>query len=385
MSAVLRSLARGPLRSLRLVSDEAAPVAPGGAAEAALARPGSVSFEGVGKRYRRDDAAPALAGIDLRIPAGRIFGIIGRSGAGKSTLLRTINRLESVSEGRVRVDGQDVAELDERGLVALRRRIGMVFQHFNLLEAKTVWENVALPLRVAGCEPGAIRRRVEDVLELVGLSGKREAYPSQLSGGQKQRVGIARALVSQPDILLCDEATSALDPESTRSILDLLRFVHARLGLTVILITHEMSVIRQICHEVLVLDGGRVAEQGPVWQVFASPRHPVTQALLQPPGQGPQQSWRALLQAEAPGQGAFERLIELHYDGSTPLRPDWSALARVLGPGVRLLQGGIDEIQGHAHGRLVLSAPGRGPGARDVLLHHLSHAAKDLGYVRRID
>ena len=212
----------------------------------------------------------ALSDVSFSIVRGEIFGIIGRSGAGKSTLLRTINMLERPGAGRVLIDGADVGQLDEDGLVALRRRIGMIFQHFNLLSAKTVAENVALPLRVAGVKPAAARVRVDALLDLVGLRDKADAYPAKLSGGQKQRVGIARALVHEPRILLCDEATSALDPETTQSILALLRDINRKLGLTVVLITHDMAVIREICHQVLVLDGGRKVEQGEVWRVRAA-------------------------------------------------------------------------------------------------------------------
>ncbi len=220
--------------------------------------------------------------MSLEIPSGAVFGIIGRSGAGKSTLLRTVNRLEEPSSGRVLIDGEPIAALGTDGLVALRRRIGMIFQHFNLLSAKTVRQNVALPLTVAGVEKREIARRVDEALRLVGLEGKAETYPSRLSGGQKQRVGIARALVSDPEILLCDEATSALDRRDHLSILGLLRDINRRLGLTIILITHEMSVIREICTDVVVLEAGRVAEAGPVWRVFGAPEHPATRALLAP-------------------------------------------------------------------------------------------------------
>ena len=240
-----------------------------------------VRFIGLGKTYP-GQAQPALQGIDLNIRHGEIFVIIGRSGAGKSSLLRTINRLEQPSQGRVLIDQVDIAPFDEDHLVALRRRIGMIFQHFNLMSAKTVWQNVELPLKVAGVAKAERQRKVRELLELVGLQEKHHVYPAQLSGGQKQRVGIARALVHDPEILLCDEATSALDPETTASILELLRDINQRLGLTIVLITHEMAVIRDICHRVVVLERGEVVEQGEVWRVFGSPRHEVTRTLLAP-------------------------------------------------------------------------------------------------------
>nr|WP_217446939.1 ATP-binding cassette domain-containing protein [Cupriavidus basilensis] len=243
--------------------------------------PPHIVFEQLGKHYPGAPVA-ALQEVSFTVARAEVFGIIGRSGAGKSTLLRTINMLERPSAGQVRVDGVDVGTLDEDGLVALRRRIGMIFQHFNLLSAKTVFENVALPLRVAGVPRAEIVPRVMALLELVGLADKAQVYPATLSGGQKQRVGIARALVHRPEILLCDEATSALDPETTESILALLRDINRTLGLTVVLITHDMAVIRQACDRVLVLDQGRAVELGTAWQVFAEPQAAATLALLRP-------------------------------------------------------------------------------------------------------
>ena len=240
-------------------------------------------FIGLGKTYNgQQGPVAALHGIDLAIQRGEVFGIIGRSGAGKSSLIRTINRLEQPSTGRVLIDQVDIGEFDEDRLVALRRRIGMIFQHFNLMSAKTVWQNVELPLKVAGVPKEKREQKVRELLELVGLQEKHKAYPAQLSGGQKQRVGIARALVHDPAILLCDEATSALDPETTQSILGLLREINQRLGLTIVLITHEMAVIRDICDRVVVLEHGRIVEQGPVWEVFGNPQHEVSKTLLAP-------------------------------------------------------------------------------------------------------
>ncbi|MBX3569238.1 MAG: ATP-binding cassette domain-containing protein [Rhizobiaceae bacterium] len=313
---------------------------------------GTVAFEGVGKVYRSAAGeVTALEGIDLAIPAGRIFGIIGRSGAGKSSLLRTINRLEQPTAGRVLVDGQDIALLDTEGLVALRRRIGMIFQHFNLLSAKSVRDNVGLPLLVAGVPRPRIRERVDEVLDLVGLSDKHRTFPSRLSGGQKQRVGIARALVHHPEILLCDEATSALDPETTISILSLLRDINRKLGLTIVLITHEMSVIREICDDVLVLESGRIAETGPVWKVFGDPRHEATRALLSPLTRDlPEDIADRLRASPFPGS---ETILELRYTGVDG-DPDLGQLSTALGSRVRLISAAIDRIDGHAQGRLVL-------------------------------
>lgn len=240
-----------------------------------------IAFERISKTYPGASTL-ALDSISFTIARGEVFGIIGRSGAGKSTLLRTVNMLERPDAGTIRIDDIDVDRLDEDGLVALRRRVGMIFQHFNLLSAKTVFENVALPLRVAGVPREAIGPRVTELLDLVGLSEKAGVYPAKLSGGQKQRVGIARALVHRPEILLCDEATSALDPETTEQILLLLGDINRRLGLTVVLVTHDMAVIRDACDRVLVLDQGRIAEHGTVDQVFADPHADATLALLRP-------------------------------------------------------------------------------------------------------
>lgn len=347
---------------------------------------GTVSFRQVGKVYRSSAGeVPALQNITLDIAPGSIFGIIGRSGAGKSSLLRTINRLEQPTSGQVLVDGVDIGTLDEAGLVQLRRRVGMIFQHFNLLSAKTVFDNVALPLKVAGVPAAQIEQRVTELLALVGLQDKHHTYPSRLSGGQKQRVGIARALATGPEILLCDEATSALDPETTQAILQLLRDINRRLGITVILITHEMSVIREIADRVLVLEQGRIAELGEVWQVFGQPQHPATRALLAPLQHGiPDDLQQRLLDAP-PTQGRFEQVLQLSYWGEGGLEPDFVRISAALGGTVRLLHGGIDRIQGHAQGQLVLALEGQA--ARqdwDFVTHGpdaVAHAIKRLGYV----
>lgn len=237
-----------------------------------------ITLDHVSKRF--PDGTVALADVSLVIPRGSVFGIIGRSGAGKSTLLRLINGLERASDGAVIVDGTPVGSADPAALRALRRRVGMIFQSFGLLANRTVAANVALPLELARVAPAERRERVAALLARVGLADKAGAYPAQLSGGQRQRVGIARSLATRPDILLCDEATSALDPETTRSVLALLGELNRELGLTVVLITHEMSVVRAVCDEVAVLDDGRVVEHGRTDAVFGDARHAVTLALL---------------------------------------------------------------------------------------------------------
>ncbi len=232
-----------------------------------------IRFANVSKTfYQKSNAVIALDGIDLTIQSGTIFGIIGLSGAGKSTLIRSINRLETPQTGSVTVSGLDITKLDANALRQARRKIGMIFQHFNLLHSRTVYGNIAFPLEIAGLKPTAIEARVRELAELVGLSDKLTAYPHQLSGGQKQRVGIARALANHPEILLCDEATSALDPQTTRSILKLLRELNQQLGLTIVLITHEIHVVKEICDFVAILEQGKIVEQGPVVEVFARPQ-----------------------------------------------------------------------------------------------------------------
>ncbi len=320
-------------------------------------------FERLGKTYEgAQGPVRALHDIELSIERGEVFGIIGRSGAGKSSLLRTINRLERPSSGRVLIDGSDIAGYDDDALVALRRRIGMIFQHFNLMSAKTVWQNVELPLKVAGVPRETRQGKVRELLELVGLEDKHGAYPAQLSGGQKQRVGIARSLVHDPQVLLCDEATSALDPETTQAILGLLREINRRLGLTVVLITHEMAVIREICDRVVVLERGEVVEQGPVWQVFGTPRHEVTRTLLAPLQHALPASLQQRLH-DSPGE-RDDLVLRLHFAG-TGLEPDLPALGAALGGRATLLDASLEQIQGHAVGHLILSV---GPSA-------LGHAA----------
>ena len=344
---------------------------------------GTVAFRGVSKSFPSPaGVVGALSGIHAEVPAGSVFGIIGRSGAGKSTLLRLINRLERPTAGQVLVDGEDVGSLDEEGLVSLRRRVGMVFQHFNLISAKTVWGNVALPLLVAGVARPEIERRVTEALALVGLEDKRDSRPSRLSGGQKQRVGIARALVSRPRILLCDEATSALDPEATLSILALLKDINRRLGLTIVLITHEMAVVREICDRVLVLQGGQAVETGEVWRVFGEAAHPATRALLHPVGAQLPDDLRARLLAAPRPERRDAALIELRFTGRQA--PDLSGLAAALGGPLRLLNGALDRIDGHSQGRLLVSAPLHAGGLPPDLAR-LADRVEVLGYVAADD
>lgn len=348
-----------------------------------------IRFEALGKAYHSSAGrVDALKDITIDIPAGSIFGIIGRSGAGKSSLIRTINRLERPTSGRVIVGDEDIAALGDSDLVALRRRVGMIFQHFNLLSAKTVFGNVALPLLVAGVSADEIHARVTEVLRLVGLEGKGNTYPSRLSGGQKQRVGIARALVSRPEILLCDEATSALDPETTLSILQLLKDINRRLGLTIVLITHEMSVIREICDRVLVLEQGEIAESGAVWQVFGNPQHDATRALLAPLTRDLPEDLAATIRPERPDSGKSRAIVELVFTGADGHTPDLARLGAVFGPDTRLIQSNLDRIQGHVGGRLILSVPDNGGNIERIaqnLSAPLASHTRIVGYVASDD
>ena len=222
----------------------------------------------------------AVNDVSLQVEQGQIYGIIGYSGAGKSTLIRLLNGLEKPTSGSVIIAGQDIALASGEALRQARLKISMVFQHFNLLWSRTVSENIAFSLQIAGAPKSVIQRRVQELIALVGLTGKEQVYPAQLSGGQKQRVGIARALANSPDVLLCDEATSALDPQTTDAILDLLLDINRQLKLTIVLITHEMHVVRKICHHVAVMEDGKIVEEGEVLSVFTHPRQPITRMFV---------------------------------------------------------------------------------------------------------
>ena len=318
----------------------------------------AIRFENVSKTFpaRGSGAAVhAVRDVSLAVPAGSILGVIGRSGAGKSTLIRLVNGLESPSDGRVVVDGTEVSSLDEAGLRDVRRRVGMIFQHFNLLSSRTAFDNVALPLEIAGVARREIDARVTALLDLVGLSDKRDRHPAELSGGQKQRVGIARALATQPKVLLSDEATSALDPETTRSILDLLSSINRELGLTILLITHEMSVIRAVAKEVAVIDGGRIVEHGDVFDVFTRPRHPTTRSFLSSEtGQSLPPYLRDRIRP-LPGKPGGEVALRILFRGRHATDPVLSQLTRDLGLDVNILSGSVDEIAGRPFGTLVVS------------------------------
>lgn len=308
-----------------------------------------IRLEGVTRRYRSAAGErTALDAVDLTIGRGEVFGVVGRSGAGKSTLIRAINRLETPDAGRIFVDDQEITALKPAELRAARRRIGMIFQHFNLLNAKTIEDNVAFPLRLEGRPEAEVKARTAQLLEQLGLAEHAKKHPAQLSGGQKQRIGIARALACGPSVLLCDEATSALDPETTEEILTLLDGLNRDLGLTIVLITHQMEVVRRVCDRVAVLKDGKIVEQGATADVFLHPQHPVTRAML------------------AEGEEAFDasvvpagaRLVKLTFRGGSTYEPELSRVARTVGVDYSILSGRISRIRGEPYGQLVVAFTG---------------------------
>ncbi|MEL3888715.1 methionine ABC transporter ATP-binding protein [Ferrovibrio sp. MS7] len=320
-----------------------------------------IELSSISKRYATPQGTvTALEGIDLSIREGEIFGVIGKSGAGKSTLIRLINLLERPDQGSVRVAGRDLTALPPASLRRARQEIGMIFQHFNLLATRTVFENIALPLELRGESKASIRATVEPLLDLVGLTDKRERYPSELSGGQKQRVGIARALATQPRVLLSDEATSALDPETTRSILALLKDINARLGLTIVLITHEMSVIKEVADRVAVLEQGKVIELGPVYDVFTRPRAETTRRFVGElvGGDLPPSLLRQIANDTATTDPTRRRVLRIRFTGGAAESPVMSTLARRFDLDFNLLHGRLDEIQGRPFGNLVVELLG---------------------------
>lgn len=314
-----------------------------------------IKLEKLQKTFRSGPrAVVALQEVNLEIGRGEIFGIIGHSGAGKSTLIRLLNRLETPDAGSVTIEGTDVLALDEAGLRAFRQQVGMIFQHFNLLSSKTVSDNVAYPLRIAGGKTEAeIAGRVAEMLDLVGLSDQGDKYPSQLSGGQKQRVGIARALANRPRLLLCDEATSALDPQTTQAILQLLLDINQRLGLTIVLITHEMDVIRTLCDRVAVLDGGRIVESGPVTQVFLHPQHATTRRFVQ---EAEHVDERSQVDDFAHVAG---RIVRLTFVGDATYEAALSRVIRAHELEFSILAGRIERIKTTPCGQLLLALEGR--------------------------
>ncbi|WP_061018648.1 methionine ABC transporter ATP-binding protein MetN [Vibrio splendidus] len=302
--------------------------------------------------YQGTKEINALIDINLHIPQGQIFGVIGSSGAGKSTLIRCVNMLEAPTSGEVIVDGIDLTKLCKSELSEARRNIGMIFQHFNLLSSRTVFNNVALPLELAGKDKAIIEAKVSELLELVGLADKRDTYPANLSGGQKQRVAIARALASDPKVLLCDEATSALDPATTQSILELLREINRKLNITILLITHEMDVVKSICHEVAIIGGGELVEKGTVGDIFAHPKTELAHQFIRSTlDLTIPEDYQARLQ-ETRVNSSYP-LVRLEFTGATVDAPLMTQIARKFNIDVSILSSDLDYAGGVKFGMMV--------------------------------
>ena len=331
-----------------------------------------IELKQVTKRYGKGaKTTEALSGLNLSIKKGEIFGVIGHSGAGKSTLIRCMNLLERPTSGEVWVDGVDLTKLGKQQLQTKRREIGMIFQHFNLLSSANVYDNIAFPLRLAHVDKAKIASKVNELLQLVGLEAHRDKYPAQLSGGQKQRVGIARALASDPQVLLCDEATSALDPQTTDSILKLLLDINKKFDLTIVLITHEMHVIQSICDRVAVIHQGGIVEEGAVAEVFLKPQHPVTREFIL--GEAGESAQLAL---QAPHDGS-SKLCKLTFLGEKTYDSILSRTARETGVDFAILQGTISKIKDIPYGQLIVRLEG-GPGQVEETIRKVRDEGLDV-------
>lgn len=318
-----------------------------------------IELSNVTKIYGHGDhRVVALDNVSLQINKGEIFGIIGLSGAGKSTLVRCINKLEVPQSGTITIAEQEMTKLKRKELREARRKIGMIFQHFNLLSSRTVYGNIAFPLEIAGVKRAELKKQVLSLIDLVGLSDKVTAYPAQLSGGQKQRVGIARALANNPEVLLCDEATSALDPETTKSILGLLQDVNQRFNLTIVLITHQMDVIKNICDTVAVIEDGRIVEQGPVVDIFSHPRTPTARRFMKSvlPTEVPTEiKERALLMHNQKRTG---KTVRISFIGNVAGEPVISSLIRKFQVDVNIIYANLDYIKDTPFGSLIIDLMG---------------------------
>lgn len=312
---------------------------------------------------RKGVSTEALKGINLHIEKGDIFGVIGYSGAGKSTLIRLVNYLERPTRGQVFVEGQALDQFNIKQLREMKRNIGMVFQHFNLLESKTVYDNVAIPLVLVKRSKADIQKRVKELLEFVGLEDKANSFPSELSGGQKQRVGIARALASNPSILLCDEATSALDPQTTQSILQLLKKINKEYNITIMIITHEMSVIQEICNKVAVMESGEIIEQGSVLEVFGHPQHPTTKSFVKTVIHNDiPKSVQKTLKKES-----GNKVIKLEFVGEVATVPVINSIIRQYDVNINILFANVTEIQGTTLSHMIIELNGEESAIRDAI------------------
>ena len=325
----------------------------------------------------------ALKNINLHIPKGKIFGVIGSSGAGKSTLIRIVNLLERPTSGEVLIDGVALTSLSRQKLNHERQKIGMIFQHFNLLSSRTAFDNIALPLELAGKSKQQINAKVSELLTLVGLADKADAYPANLSGGQKQRIAIARALASDPHILLCDEATSALDPATTQSILTLLEKINQTLGLTILLITHEMEVVKRICHDVAIISGGELIEKGSVGEVFAHPKTELAQEFINSTlDLSIPSDYHQKLVADS-GQGSLPPLVRLKFTGASVDAPVISHIARDLGINISIINSHMDFAGGVKFGLMLAEFFGSAEDIEKAFIYLQQHhiQVEVLGYV----
>ena len=320
----------------------------------------------------------AVRDVSVHIAEGEIYGIIGFSGAGKSTLVRCINLLERPQSGKVIVDGKDLLALNAAQLRETRRKIGMIFQHFNLMRSRTVAQNVAFPLHKSGLSKAQISAKVKDLLALVDLSDKADVYPSQLSGGQKQRVAIARALANDPKVLLCDEATSALDPQTTRSILRLIRDINRKLNLTVVLITHEMAVVREICERAAVMEDGHIVEEGNIVDLFTHPQADVTRSFIATASA----NGHIADLIEAGTLQAGEMMVSLKYDAASASRPLISQISRDLGIDCNIIQGNIEIVGNVPVGSLIVTMKGDAS-ARQAALAQLEGSGVETEVITR--
>lgn len=302
-----------------------------------------ISFKNITKTFKtKNTVVHALEDINLEVARGDIYGVIGFSGAGKSTLIRMVNALEKPDRGSVVVNGKDIADLERKELRSFRKNIGMIFQHFNLLESRTVAQNIALPLQLSRWPKQKIQQRVEELLQFVELADKASSYPKELSGGQKQRVGIARALALNPEILLCDEATSALDPRTTDSILELLKKVNRQLNVTILMITHQMNVISEVCNKVAVLEKGKLVESGSVIDVFGNPQKETTRGFIKTVinDQLPKRVVEYLKSYEGP-----QKVVRLRFDGKNADEPVMSLAIKETGVNISILYGTVTELE----------------------------------------
>lgn len=311
-----------------------------------------IQLENVTKKfYTKDNKIDAVDNVSLNIKRGEIYGIIGLSGAGKSTLVRCLNRLEEPTSGNIIIDNINITSLDKEGLRQERKEIGMIFQHFNLLAQKTVYENIAFPLHLEKWDKQDIKKRVDELLSYVELEDKKNSYPSQLSGGQKQRVAIAKAIANNPKVLLSDEGTSALDPKTTKSILNLLKKIRDEFGLTIIMITHQMEVVKQVCDRVAIMEDGKVIEENTVENLFKSPKTKTAKSFIS--------SVNTSIEEDIISPGDFKgKIIRLTFTGDSAKRPIVSRVVKTFDIDVNILSGSIDNLQTTSVGYLMLELIG---------------------------